>query len=61
MKHITKMIPGTGSTLKTPVLALAIALVSGSVWAGGTLQDLGYASGPGGSVDSAPSSRDRLR
>ncbi|MBK9495372.1 MAG: type IV pilus secretin PilQ [Xanthomonadales bacterium] len=45
------MIPGTGSTLKTPVLALAIALVSGSVWAGGTLQDLGYASGPGGSVD----------
>lgn len=51
MKHITKMIPGTGSTLKTPVLALAIALVSGSVWAGGTLQDLGYASGPGGSVD----------
>jgi len=51
MKHITKMTPGTGSTLKTPVLAVAIALASGSAWASGTLKDLAFASGPGGSVD----------
>ncbi len=51
MKHVTKMIPGIGSTLKTPVLALAIALASGAAWGAGTLEDLAFASGPGGSVD----------